>query len=157
MADIDLSSQHRGQKSCSAPSVEHVQVGSIRCVSLGAGMRRREFIGGLGSAAAWPLTVNAQQPAVPIIGLLAASAAMVFETRMVAFRQGLAETGYVEGQNVLTVSLPTDGKLDRLPSLAAELVRRRVSVIVSPQSSVDRKSTRLNSSHIQKSRMPSSA
>ena len=100
-------------------------------------MRRREFLGVLGgAAAAWPMVARAQQAAVPVIGFLYAAPALAGEKRMIAFGQGLAEMGYNEGQNVSILKTGADGKLDRLPTLAADLVRRQVSAIVSPQSSL---------------------
>src|ERR1700687_3892141 len=94
-------------------------------------MRRREFIAGLGSAAAWPLAARAQQPAVPVIGYLGAqSNDDEYKNFTVPFLQGLKETGYVEGQNVAVEYRYAENQYDRLPALAADLVRRRVAVLV---------------------------
>jgi putative tryptophan/tyrosine transport system substrate-binding protein len=94
-------------------------------------MRRREFIAGLGSAAAWPLVARAQQPSMPVIGFLSAqSADDEFKNITVPFLQGLKETGYVEGQNVAVQYRYAENQLDRLSVLAAEFVRRRVAVII---------------------------
>ena len=95
-------------------------------------MRRREFIAGLGGAVAWPFTVRAQQPAVPVIGLIVLGSATQEGIReaLSAFHHGLSETGYVEGQNVAIEYRWADNHYDRLPALADDLVRRRVSVIV---------------------------
>jgi putative ABC transport system substrate-binding protein len=92
-------------------------------------MRRREFIAGLGSAAAWPVTAWAQQPAVPVVGYLSFQSADD-EIRVVPFLQSLKETGYVEGQNVAVEYRYAENQVDRLPALTADLVRRRVAVIV---------------------------
>src|SRR5271156_4720112 len=96
-------------------------------------MRRRELISGLGSAAAWPVGARAQQPAIPVIGYLGSqSADDDYKNNTVPFLQGLKETGYVEGQNVAVEYRWAENEYDRLPALAADLVRRRVAVIVAP-------------------------
>src|ERR1700730_12726924 len=94
-------------------------------------MRRREFIAGLGSATVWPLTARAQQAVVPVIGFLSVQSAEVdYKDVTAPFLQGLKETGYVEGQNVAVEHRYAENQFDRLPALAADLVRRRVAVIV---------------------------
>jgi putative ABC transport system substrate-binding protein len=95
-------------------------------------MRRREFIAGLGSAAAWPVVARAQQPAMPVIGFVNSGSAG--NLNLAEFRRGLGETGYVEGQNVRVEYHWLEGQFDRLPALMADLVRRRVAVIATPAS-----------------------
>ena len=95
-------------------------------------MRRREFIAGIGGAAAWPLAALAQQPALPVVGFVTTRSADASVYAVAAFRKGLGETGYVEGRNVTVEYHWLDGQFDRLPALMADLVRRRVAVIATP-------------------------
>jgi putative ABC transport system substrate-binding protein len=91
---------------------------------------RRKFLATLGGAAVtWPLGARAQQPAMPVIGLLDSRSPDALTDRLRGFRQGLKDTGYVEGENVAIEYRWAENQLDRLPALAAELVRRRVAVI----------------------------
>jgi putative ABC transport system substrate-binding protein len=95
-------------------------------------MRRRDFIAGLGSAATWPLAAHAQQPAFPLIGFVNGGSADASADRVREFRNGLSEVGYAEGRNVTIEYHWLEGQYDQLPALMADLVRRRVTVIATP-------------------------
>jgi putative tryptophan/tyrosine transport system substrate-binding protein len=93
-------------------------------------MRRRDFIGGLGATAAWPLAARAQRPGLPVIGLLHATSAYYFAQFAEAVRQGMRESGVIDGRDANIEYRWAEGQNDRLPALAADLVRERVAVIL---------------------------
>jgi putative tryptophan/tyrosine transport system substrate-binding protein len=99
-------------------------------------MNRRAFIAALGGAATWPLAARAQQPALPVVGVLGSGSRSTFEFALTAFAQGLRQQGYVEDRNVSIQYSWADGHYDLLASMAAEFARRQVAVIVSFQGTV---------------------
>ena len=97
-------------------------------------MRRREFLGVVGGVAAWPMTARAQRPLMPTIGILGSTSSQVQANFLRAFQQGLGEAGYVEGRDAAVEYRWADDQNEKLPALAADLVRRRVNVIVAAAS-----------------------
>src|SRR6516162_4461268 len=95
-------------------------------------IERRKFLATLGAAAAWPLAAHAQQAAMPVVEFLHPGASEIGARDVAAFRKGLQESGYVEGQNVAVEYHWLEGQYDRLPALMADLVRRPVTVIAIP-------------------------
>jgi putative ABC transport system substrate-binding protein len=93
-------------------------------------MKRREFIALIGGAAAWPLSARGQRTKMPVVGLLGSTSADAYAFRIAFIRQGLSETGYVEGRNVSIEYRWAESQYGRLPEMAAELVRREVDVIL---------------------------
>ena len=105
-------------------------VGTMSVLSLGGGDERREFIKLLGgAAAAWPLASCSQQPPMPVVGFLSSRSPVESELEVAGFRRGLAQAGYVEHQNVAIDYRWAENQYDRLPALAADLVKRQVRVI----------------------------
>src|SRR5262245_31104340 len=110
-------------------------------------IERRKFLATLGGAeAAWPLAAQAQQPAAPVVGFLSGVLPDGFTERLRGFRQGLKDTGHVEGENVTIEYRWAENQFDRLPVLAAELVRRRVEVIATEAPQTTRQPRRSPSS-----------
>ncbi len=101
-------------------------------------MRRRHFITMLGGAAAWPVVLRAQQSTVPVIGYLHSASPEPYSAMIAAFRQGLAETGHIEGETVRIDYRWADGQFNRLPSLVAELLTRRPALLVAGGGDVSR-------------------
>jgi putative ABC transport system substrate-binding protein len=110
---------------------------------------RRQLVSTLGGVAvAWPLVARAQQPTLPVVGFLNSASASAFEHLVQAFRDGLGEAGYVEGQNVAIEYRWAEGHIDRLPALAAELVQRQVAVIVTSGGDVSARAAKAATSSI---------
>jgi ABC-type uncharacterized transport system substrate-binding protein len=101
-------------------------------------LKRRELVALLGGAAAMPFAARAQQGAMPVIGFISGGSRDTYVELLAPFRQGLKETGYVDGQTVAIESRWADGQLDRLPRLAADLVQRRIAVVVATGDSSSR-------------------
>src|SRR5262245_37015682 len=93
-------------------------------------IERRKFLATLGGAATWPLAARAQQPAMPVVGFLDSRSPEALSDRLRGFRRGLAEAGYVEGDNASIEYRWAENKIDRVPQLMTELIRRQVAVIL---------------------------